>query len=601
LTATGDATDLTSNHPQITPSSENQKPGSSLPAIIAVLLGLTAISVSSFWYFYSRGMTNVYHDGIAHVNIARKVVDHPDSSLWQRYIQIGSPWLPVQTVAMLPLVANDKLWRTGVAGSIVSMVSFVVAGLAVFLIATRAFLDEDPPFRRALPALAVSVFALNPAVLYMQSTPMTELPFMATLSLAILMLLRWVDRQTVKRLISAGLFFSLAMLTRYEAWPVAAAAAAFVPLASGQSLGLKLRNVSLFAVAASCGPAYWMWHNWAIWGDALTFLRGPYSARGLYLQHQAHFGWARMFIGNAWLDVALMLFTVAVCAGPLLMFPAFGGLLRMTASGWRTWRMTFPILLLSIPFFFHVFSLYRGEIQMMSISAVGLYNVRYGLPHVILIAILVPAAAVVLRKIGAAAAISIVVALVVIQYWLMLSGGPRQLDVYQEAYRNGVNSRVARQLILATGYVRDHSPPRMILMHTGALGPLVSNGGMRFADIIHEGSTRWHQVTDSIPDDVGTVILQDGDALDQRLKSNERISNDFRSRFVEVFSVGRIKVFRRAESHSTRIDPATGPPDELTGAASGNVRTLFLPCAFARYIARSAISISSSRDFAMSG
>ena len=57
-----------------------------------------AVSVAAFLYFFLSGMTNVYGDGVAHVNIARKVVDSADVSLRQRYIQIGSPWLPVQTL-----------------------------------------------------------------------------------------------------------------------------------------------------------------------------------------------------------------------------------------------------------------------------------------------------------------------------------------------------------------------------------------------------------------------------------------------------------------------------------------------------------------------
>ena len=87
------------------------------PIVLVVVLIALIVSVSSFIYFFSNDMTNVYGDGVAHVNIARKVVDSPDDSVWQRYIQIGSPWLPVQTVLMLPLVTNDWLWRTGTAGS----------------------------------------------------------------------------------------------------------------------------------------------------------------------------------------------------------------------------------------------------------------------------------------------------------------------------------------------------------------------------------------------------------------------------------------------------------------------------------------------------
>src|SRR6266545_1799460 len=74
---------------------------------VLVVAAIAAVmSLLSFLYFFANGMTNVYGDGVAHLNIARKVVDSPDESLWQRYMQIGSPWLPLQTVSMLPLVAN---------------------------------------------------------------------------------------------------------------------------------------------------------------------------------------------------------------------------------------------------------------------------------------------------------------------------------------------------------------------------------------------------------------------------------------------------------------------------------------------------------------
>src|SRR5204863_740782 len=105
---------------------------STVRPVAVILILATVISVSSFLYFFANDMTNVYGDGVAHVNIARKVVDSPDGSLWRRYIQIGSPWLPLQTVLMLPFVTNDWMWRTGMAGSLVSMFSFVVTALSIY-------------------------------------------------------------------------------------------------------------------------------------------------------------------------------------------------------------------------------------------------------------------------------------------------------------------------------------------------------------------------------------------------------------------------------------------------------------------------------------
>ena len=199
--------------------------------VLTVAIIASILSIASFIYFFSQGMTNHYGDGVAHVNIARKVVDSPDDSLWQRYIQIGTPWLPLQTVLMLPLVANDFLWRTGVAGSIVSMILFVVAAVALYLLAKILYRDEDERLNEILPLISVAIFLLNPSALYMQSTPMTESVFMGALALAIYLLQRWATYQTMKRLIVAAFAMTTATLARYEAWPVAALSVLIVALA----------------------------------------------------------------------------------------------------------------------------------------------------------------------------------------------------------------------------------------------------------------------------------------------------------------------------------------------------------------------------------
>src|SRR4051812_39932657 len=178
--------------------------------------------IVSFAYFFSQGITNNYGDGVAHANIARKVVDSPDDSLWQQYIQIGTPWLPLQTVLMLPLVANDWMWRTGVAGSLVSMASFVVAAVALYLFAKKFFRKEDDRLKEILPLISVAIFLLNPSALYMQSTPMTEAVFMAALVVSVCLLQRWICDKTQRRLIVAAIAMTIATLARYEAWPVAA-------------------------------------------------------------------------------------------------------------------------------------------------------------------------------------------------------------------------------------------------------------------------------------------------------------------------------------------------------------------------------------------
>jgi len=99
-------------------------------------------------------------DAEAHLNIARRVCDSRTPG-WE---QIGSVWLPLPHVLMLPLVGDRRLWQSGLAGSIPAAACFVIAG--IFLFASMRRLLGD------LPALAaLGVFALNPNLLYLQSIP----------------------------------------------------------------------------------------------------------------------------------------------------------------------------------------------------------------------------------------------------------------------------------------------------------------------------------------------------------------------------------------------------------------------------------------------
>ena len=90
----------------------------------------------------------------------------------QSYGQFGTVWLPLQHIAMLPFVWIDALWRSGIAGSIPSMVAYVVGTLGIFrLVRARA---------SALAAyFAAAIYALNPNLLYMQTTAMNEPIFLA--------------------------------------------------------------------------------------------------------------------------------------------------------------------------------------------------------------------------------------------------------------------------------------------------------------------------------------------------------------------------------------------------------------------------------------
>ena len=513
--------------------------------LLLVALATVALSLAAFVYFFSHNMTNFYGDGIAHVNIARKVVDHPDDSLWQRYMQIGSPWLPLQTVLMLPLVGSDSLWRSGIAGSLISMLGFIIAALALFRMAQHLYGGEAKEYSQILPFVTVGIFACNPSVLFMQSTPMSELIFMASLAVAVWLMQEWAHNQTTRRLLLAALTMTVATMARYEAWPVAALACLLVLTCSQGGRTTKLKNTILFSALVVLLPLYWLWHNWAIYGDALWFLTGPHSARGIYLQNRANLGWSKIFVGHAVLDFLLMSVTVAACVGPLTILLGGLGFLRLLVNRKIKGIDYAPVILLATPFFFHCLSLYRGEIQIFPLTAFGLLNVRYGLPHVLLLSLMAPAIIPALRRLGRPAAILLVIAAILLQYGYLVSDGFSQLAVYQEGYRNGVNAIPARQWSRMAQFTREQPPQGTILMQTGSLGPVVSQGGLQFANIIHEGTTRWHQLEEGIPADVTTVIIETNDALDERIQNSESLRRDLAHSFQEQFAAGAIKLFRR--------------------------------------------------------
>ena len=72
----------------------------------------------------------------------------------------------------------------------------------------------------------------------------------------------------MKRLIVAAFAMTIATLARYEAWPVAALSVLVVALACQCDAKARIKSSVLFAVIVAAGPAYWLWHNWAIYGNA---------------------------------------------------------------------------------------------------------------------------------------------------------------------------------------------------------------------------------------------------------------------------------------------------------------------------------------------
>ena len=136
---------------------------------LAIALATVAISTITTSILLNRDPLSLfyYSDGPSHLVIARRVVDWIDPGL----AQLGSVWLPITHLMLLPFVLNDFLFKTGLAGTFVSTISTAIAAVLLFRIVKFQFNSVGGGL------LASALYLLNPIVMYMGVLPMMEAPF----------------------------------------------------------------------------------------------------------------------------------------------------------------------------------------------------------------------------------------------------------------------------------------------------------------------------------------------------------------------------------------------------------------------------------------
>src|ERR1700680_1612306 len=92
------------------------------------------VSFISFVYYFQHGGLLLYGDAVAHINIARRVFDSRTPGL----LQLGTVWLPLPHLLVIPFLLSSWMWRTGVGGSIPSMVSYVLGTVGIFRLVRSA-------------------------------------------------------------------------------------------------------------------------------------------------------------------------------------------------------------------------------------------------------------------------------------------------------------------------------------------------------------------------------------------------------------------------------------------------------------------------------
>src|SRR5580658_2694000 len=177
------------------------------------------ISVFSFLFFYRSGDVLLYGDAVAHINIARRVFDSKTPGL----LQLGTVWLPLPHLLIMPFIISMRMWQNGSGGSIPSMAGFVFGVLGIFRL-MRAVLSRNGQVDMVATVgawVAAFVYGANPNLIYMQSTAMGESLYLSFFVWAVVYFAEFA-RGKANALTKCGLCLVAACLTRYDGWFLAA-------------------------------------------------------------------------------------------------------------------------------------------------------------------------------------------------------------------------------------------------------------------------------------------------------------------------------------------------------------------------------------------
>jgi len=487
-----------------------------------------AVSIVLFRNFYAQGAILLYGDAVAHIHIARRVFDSVTPGL----LRLGTVWLPLPHILMIPFVVSDWMWHTGVGGSTVSMIAYVAGTVGIFrLVRTRT--------SRSAAWLAAAIYALNPNLVYLQATAMTEPLYLALFIWAVVFLdeaVRPRDPEDIsaraRSLERAAVAIAAAMLTRYDGWWLAGCVLAAALLAavvmllrhgtavrgflSGVQYRPLRRAMRNSVVLLATIPTLWLAYNYREYGNALEFATGPYSARAIEQRTDAP-NWRHPGEDNPRAAARYFLKSAALNLGngrwqwPLLV-AAVAGLL-ISLAGARRFAVWW-LLWLPLPFYMLAIAYGSVPLYVPVWRPFASYNVRYGLellPAVAIFATLtfetLPKASLQFARRAVVAAVAItIVAGSYISAW---KATPVSI---QEAVTNSrtripYERALARELVLLP-------PSSRLLMYTAAHAGALQQADIPLHRVVNESNhPQWEQALHDPAAQADYVIAAGGDPV----------------------------------------------------------------------------------------
>ncbi len=315
--------------------------------IAAILMGIASVGIL---YLIDENSLLYYGDAVSHLYSARRFVDSNDPGI----IQMGTVWLPLPHLIMLPFSLVDSLFSSGLAG----LVNLPLHALTSVLIYKIILIQTK---RSWIAIIGGLLYASNPNLLYLGITAMTEAPFLLFFISSVYFFQKWIiqlqDNTNFKYILLASVFVSLATLCRYEAWILAPILVLFTMFfALKKSKDKRTVAVILISLVSFSGIVFWTGWNQVIYDNPFEFANVQFYAASsqaverpyrdfLYLQPQNV-----LYIYGA---------AAAMISGPILLFFAAGGYFSYLREKIKTFPSSIYFFM-SLPVLFTMFTMFIG-------------------------------------------------------------------------------------------------------------------------------------------------------------------------------------------------------------------------------------------------
>ena len=503
--------------------------------LVSYLAWILAIIATNYFFYYD--LIVAYGDAESHLNIAKRVIH----SLTPGFAQLGGIWLPMPHILMIPFVFFDPLWRTGLAGSIVSGGAFIVSSIFLYKLTFLISKNKYAAF------FAFLVFALNPNILYLQATPMTELPLVAFFILSSYFFIKYIKNEDdIPSLLLSALFGFCAVLTRYDGW--------FLVLFEALTILLlyfhKKENWSkiegkliLFSTLAFFGVLIWMVWDLLILGDPFYFTNSQFSAR---TQQQE---WLRRgelpAYHNLPLAFAYYLVTSMSNSGVIVFMVALVGIVLYLKSKKDLHRLFIAFILL-VPLIFNVFTLLVGQsvIFIPHLTPVGfewrLFNVRYGVLMIPVIAFFFSYVFFKAKNFGSK---TLLITLFLIQFGLYFVGYSKIITL-----ADGTEGLSRAKRPDAESFIKKNYDHGLVLLDDYARTLSIIRSGIPMQNIIYIGNKPYWEVSLVAPERYARwIIMQKNDDVWKAIYDKKNVQGRLFKYFKKVYTSPQILIFRRIE------------------------------------------------------